>query len=214
MLRLTTGGPVVLVRGPLDVRGHCVVSGQRAAAPVVQVGAHRKVGEQARFLEHVADGALVGTAEDAGRVVLPDLSPDGETAGEALQAGDTAQHRGLAGTRRAEQRGDAVHGSGEVDGEGELPKRAGKVFFDHNQNARGKTLASIYSPRPSPQAAVSMPVRWEDLTDELYPTDFTILDAKADKLLQKYRLCIENLWGGPQQLRKQMESVSLPGQLD
>ncbi len=43
--------------------------------------------------------------------------------------------------------------------------------------------------------------------------DFTILDAKADKLLQKYRLCIENLWGGPQQLRKQMESVSLPDQL-
>jgi bacillithiol biosynthesis cysteine-adding enzyme BshC len=43
--------------------------------------------------------------------------------------------------------------------------------------------------------------------------DFTILDAKADKLLQKYRLCIENLWSGPQQLRKQMESVSLPGQL-
>jgi bacillithiol synthase len=43
--------------------------------------------------------------------------------------------------------------------------------------------------------------------------DFTILDAKADKLLQKYRLCIENLWVGPQQLRKQMESVSLPGQL-
>jgi bacillithiol biosynthesis cysteine-adding enzyme BshC len=43
--------------------------------------------------------------------------------------------------------------------------------------------------------------------------DFTILDAKADKLLQKYRLCIESLWSGPQQLRKQMESVSLPGQL-
>ena len=43
--------------------------------------------------------------------------------------------------------------------------------------------------------------------------DFTILDAKADKLLQKYRLCIENLWSGPQQLRKQMESVSLPDQL-
>ena len=43
--------------------------------------------------------------------------------------------------------------------------------------------------------------------------DFTILDAKADKLLQKYKLCIENLWSGPQELRKQMESVSLPGQL-
>ena len=43
--------------------------------------------------------------------------------------------------------------------------------------------------------------------------DFTILDAKADKLLQKYHLCIENLWSGPQQLRKQMESVSLPAEL-
>jgi bacillithiol biosynthesis cysteine-adding enzyme BshC len=43
--------------------------------------------------------------------------------------------------------------------------------------------------------------------------DFTVLDAKADKLLQKYQLCIENIWAGPQELRKQMESVSLPKQL-
>jgi bacillithiol synthase len=43
--------------------------------------------------------------------------------------------------------------------------------------------------------------------------DFTVLDAKADKLLQKYRLCIENIWAGSQELRKQMESVSLPKQL-
>jgi len=43
--------------------------------------------------------------------------------------------------------------------------------------------------------------------------DFTILDAKADKLLQKYQLCIENVWAGAQELRKQMEAVSLPKQL-
>ena len=43
--------------------------------------------------------------------------------------------------------------------------------------------------------------------------DFTVLDAKADKLLQKYHLCIENIWVGPQELRKQMESVMLPKQL-
>jgi bacillithiol biosynthesis cysteine-adding enzyme BshC len=43
--------------------------------------------------------------------------------------------------------------------------------------------------------------------------DFTVLDAKADKLLQKYQLCIENIWAGPQELRKLMESVSLPKQL-
>ena len=34
---------------------------------------------------------------------------------------------------------------------------------------------------------------------------FTILDAKAEKLLQKYGLCIENLWAGPQELRRKME---------
>jgi bifunctional non-homologous end joining protein LigD len=50
------------------------------------------------------------------------------------------------------------------------------VFFDHNQNVRGKTLASIYSPRPSPEAAVSMPLRWEEL-ENIYPPDFTILSA-------------------------------------
>ncbi len=43
--------------------------------------------------------------------------------------------------------------------------------------------------------------------------DFTVLDAKADKLLEKYQLCLENIWMGPQELRKQMESVSLPKQL-
>jgi bifunctional non-homologous end joining protein LigD len=57
-----------------------------------------------------------------------------------------------------------------------VTRRAGKVFFDHNQNVRGKTLASVYSPRPSPQAAVSMPVPWDKLKD-VYPTDYTILTA-------------------------------------
>jgi bacillithiol synthase len=40
--------------------------------------------------------------------------------------------------------------------------------------------------------------------------DFTVLDAKADKLLQKYQLCIENIWAGAQELRRRMELVSLP----
>ncbi len=64
----------------------------------------------------------------------------------------------------------------DVTMEWSVPKRTGKVFFDHNQNSRGKTLASVYSPRPSPQAAVSMPLRWDELRD-VYPTDFTILTA-------------------------------------
>ena len=62
-----------------------------------------------------------------------------------------------------------------------VEKRAGKVFLDYNQNVRGKTLASIYSARPSPQATVSFPLRWEELT-RVYPTDFTIMTV-PEKLM-------------------------------
>ena len=55
-------------------------------------------------------------------------------------------------------------------------KRKGKVFFDYNQNAKGKTVASVLSARPTVSATVSMPVKWNDL-DRLLPTDFTILDV-------------------------------------
>jgi bifunctional non-homologous end joining protein LigD len=55
-------------------------------------------------------------------------------------------------------------------------KRKGKVFFDYNQNARGKTVASVLSGRPTVSATVSMPIKWNEL-DRVVPTDFTILSA-------------------------------------
>ena len=63
-----------------------------------------------------------------------------------------------------------------------VPKRAGKIFFDHNQNVKGKTLASLYSPRPVGWAGVSMPLRWDELRD-IYPTHFTIQNA-CDRLAE------------------------------
>ena len=50
-------------------------------------------------------------------------------------------------------------------------KRKGKVFFDYNQNSRGKTIASVYSVKPILSATVSMPVSWNKL--DVLPTDFT-----------------------------------------
>jgi bifunctional non-homologous end joining protein LigD len=55
-------------------------------------------------------------------------------------------------------------------------KRKGKVFFDYNQNARGKTIASVFSLRPTVDANVSMPIDWEKI-DDILPTDFTITNA-------------------------------------
>jgi bifunctional non-homologous end joining protein LigD len=61
-----------------------------------------------------------------------------------------------------------------------VAKRPGKIFFDHNQNSRGKTLAAEYSLRPSREAAVSAPVTWEEL-QHVYPTDFDI-DTEPERL--------------------------------
>jgi bifunctional non-homologous end joining protein LigD len=54
--------------------------------------------------------------------------------------------------------------------------RKGKVFFDYNQNVKGKTLASIFSVRPTISASVSMPVKWTQLSD-IQPTDFTLVNV-------------------------------------
>lgn len=39
------------------------------------------------------------------------------------------------------------------------------VFIDFNQNARDKTVASAYSVRPTPDARVSTPLRWDEVAD-------------------------------------------------
>jgi bifunctional non-homologous end joining protein LigD len=61
----------------------------------------------------------------------------------------------------------------EVSMEWSVARRPGKIFLDHNQNVRGKNMASIYSLRPLPGAPVSTPLSWDEL-DRVYPTDFTI----------------------------------------
>jgi len=55
-------------------------------------------------------------------------------------------------------------------------KRSG-VLVDHRQNGWGKTIASVYSVRPKPGAPVSTPLRWEELTPEVRPRDFTMAVA-------------------------------------
>jgi len=48
------------------------------------------------------------------------------------------------------------------------------VYVDFLQNIRGKTVASVYSARATPDATVSAPLRWSELTPELDPRAFTI----------------------------------------
>jgi bifunctional non-homologous end joining protein LigD len=48
------------------------------------------------------------------------------------------------------------------------------VLVDYNQNAWGRTLASIYSVRPKPRAPVSAPVTWNELEREPRLEDFRL----------------------------------------
>jgi len=49
-----------------------------------------------------------------------------------------------------------------------------RVLVDYNQNAWGRTLASVYSVRPHPKAAVSTPVTWEEVESGVRMEDFRI----------------------------------------
>jgi bifunctional non-homologous end joining protein LigD len=53
-------------------------------------------------------------------------------------------------------------------------KRPNKIYLDFLQNRSGQTLAAPYSLRPHPDACVSTPLHWSEVTPALKPTNFTI----------------------------------------
>jgi bifunctional non-homologous end joining protein LigD len=76
-----------------------------------------------------------------------------------------------------------------ITAEYKIAKRpAGHVLVDYNQNAWGRTLSSVYSVRPKPEAPVSTPVTWEEIRAGLRIEDFR-LDNVRDRLEE-----IGDLW--------------------
>jgi bifunctional non-homologous end joining protein LigD len=55
----------------------------------------------------------------------------------------------------------------------------GRVLVDYNQNAWGRTLASVYSVRPRPRASVSTPVTWREVSRGIAIDDFRIDNVPA-----------------------------------
>jgi bifunctional non-homologous end joining protein LigD len=50
----------------------------------------------------------------------------------------------------------------------------GHVLVDYNQNAWNRTLAAVYSVRPTPMATVSTPVTWKEVQDGIEIENFTV----------------------------------------
>jgi len=55
----------------------------------------------------------------------------------------------------------------------------GRVLVDYNQNAWGRTLASIYSVRPTERASVSTPVTWREVERGFEVDDFRLDNVPA-----------------------------------
>jgi bifunctional non-homologous end joining protein LigD len=67
-----------------------------------------------------------------------------------------------------------------VTAEYKVAKRPkGRVLVDYNQNAWGRTLASIYSVRPKPRASVSTPVTWKEVEKGVAIEDFRLDNVPA-----------------------------------
>jgi bifunctional non-homologous end joining protein LigD len=54
-----------------------------------------------------------------------------------------------------------------------------RILVDYNQNAWGRTLASVYSVRPRERATVSMPVTFEEIERGIEIEDFDLFNVRA-----------------------------------
>ena len=54
---------------------------------------------------------------------------------------------------------------------------SGKVYMDYVQNSHGRTMICPYSLRATPQATVSMPLRWDEVKKGLNPEKLNIFSA-------------------------------------
>jgi bifunctional non-homologous end joining protein LigD len=93
---------------------------------------------------------------------------------------------------------------GEVTTEWLKKKRSG-VLVDHRQNGWGKTIASVYSVRPKPGAPVSTPLRWDELTQEVRPRDFSM--QVALERLERHGDLFEPVLHGTQSLGSALRAL-------
>lgn len=85
-------------------------------------------------------------------------------------------------------------------------REKGKVYFDWQQIAEGKTISAPYSVRAYPGAPVATPLEWHEVTPKLTPQQFHIANAVArfDRVGDLFAGVLER----PQKIEKALEKLS------
>jgi DNA ligase D len=81
------------------------------------------------------------------------------------------------------------------------------VFVDYGQNARDRTIAAAWSVRPTPDARVSAPLRWEEVAD-VDPAAFTV--ESMPKRIADVGDPMHGMWRNPPSLRGRFTVVGEP----
>ncbi len=80
------------------------------------------------------------------------------------------------------------------------------VFVDFGQNARDRTIAAAYSVRPTPDARVSAPLRWDEVA-AVDPAAFTVRSMPAR--IAEAGDPMQGMWRSPPSLRTRFEQLGL-----
>jgi len=78
-------------------------------------------------------------------------------------------------------------------------RKRDQVYVDWMQNARGKSLAAVFTARAKPKATVSMPLTWKQIEQGVKISDFTVKNVPA--LLKKTGDAWSNFFDRRQKLK-------------
>ena len=78
-------------------------------------------------------------------------------------------------------------------------RKRDQVYVDWMQNARGKSLAAVFTARAKPKASVSMPLTWKQIEQGVKISDFTVKNVPA--LLKKTGAAWSEFFDRRQQLK-------------
>jgi bifunctional non-homologous end joining protein LigD len=77
--------------------------------------------------------------------------------------------------------------------------REGRIFIDYLRNGRGATAVAPYSTRQHPQATVSTPIEWEEISEGLKADHFTV-----DNIGHRLKFLKRDPWDGFFKLRQKL----------